>query len=173
MADPLTTPLQVLLDPDAAVLQARLQQRAASGSHFMPPALLASQLATLEYTEDELLLHVTSDGLMPGRDEQLGGDGNGQGCRDAEQEHQDTAAGASSASVITGARTAQNASCGAVLQGLAVRCDSRRAGAAGVQDEARDAPVEALSCDGEGMPSAGFPTAVDIVARVLSKLAGS
>ena len=36
----------------------RLQQRAAQGGHFMPPQLLASQLAALDYEEEELLLHV-------------------------------------------------------------------------------------------------------------------
>lgn len=53
--------LQVLLDPPVQLLESRLQRRAADGRHFMPPQLLASQLATLEYDEAELLLHVTSD----------------------------------------------------------------------------------------------------------------
>ncbi len=177
IADMLTTgscatPLQVLLDPDAAVLQARLQQRAAAGSHFMPPTLLASQLATLEYTEDELFLHVTSDGLMPGNDEQVDGRGIGQGCRDAEQGHKDATAGAS---VMTGARNVtQNTYCGSDVQGSDVSCDPGHAGAAAAQDEARYMPVEGLPCDGEGVPSPlGFPTAVDIVEMLLSKLADS
>mmetsp|Transcript_38663 Transcript_38663/g.86005 ORF Transcript_38663/g.86005 Transcript_38663/m.86005 type:complete len:280 (+) Transcript_38663:169-1008(+) len=38
----------VLLDPPMGVLEAHVQQRAAAGSHFMPPSLLRSQLATLE-----------------------------------------------------------------------------------------------------------------------------
>ena len=40
----------VFLDPDRALLAARVAQRA---SHFMPPALLASQIATLEPPVDE------------------------------------------------------------------------------------------------------------------------
>jgi hypothetical protein len=47
-AHPLS-PGQVLLDPPAPLLRARLAARAAAGSgHFMPPLLLESQLTALE-----------------------------------------------------------------------------------------------------------------------------
>lgn len=40
--------MQVLLNPPRAVLQARLEARAAAGGHFMPASLLDSQLQQLE-----------------------------------------------------------------------------------------------------------------------------
>lgn len=49
----------VLLDPDEAVLRARLDQRR---GHFMPPSLLTSQLATLELPSPaERILVLTRD----------------------------------------------------------------------------------------------------------------
>jgi gluconate kinase len=56
---------QVLLDPSPAELQRRLELRAAQGGHFMPPQLLASQLAALQYAEQELFMHVVAP--PPGR----------------------------------------------------------------------------------------------------------
>lgn len=54
--------LQVLLNPPRHELEQRLLRRAAAGGHFTPgAALLDSQLAVLEYEEDELLLHVRGD----------------------------------------------------------------------------------------------------------------
>lgn len=49
---------QVLLEPGLETLQANLAARAAEGSHFMPPSLLASQLAALRYRPEELLCHL-------------------------------------------------------------------------------------------------------------------
>lgn len=65
----------MLLSPPRALLEQRLQRRAAEGGHFTPgTALLDSQLAALEYHESELLLRVL--GWMksghPGRFGQLG-----------------------------------------------------------------------------------------------------
>lgn len=57
----------VLLDPPLHVLQQRLYARADEGAHFMPPSLLETQLAILEYEGDELFEHVTvgPDGTFP------------------------------------------------------------------------------------------------------------
>ena len=52
-------PPQVLLDPPCEVLERRLRQRA---GHFAPPALLDSQLRTLEWRDEELLLRVGGGG---------------------------------------------------------------------------------------------------------------
>lgn len=49
----------VLLDPGRAELEGRLRRRAEAGAHFMPPSLLASQLAALERPAHPLL-HVAS-----------------------------------------------------------------------------------------------------------------
>jgi gluconate kinase len=49
---------QVLLDPPRELLEERLQQRATAGAHFMPAALLDSQLAALQYEVEELYMHV-------------------------------------------------------------------------------------------------------------------
>jgi gluconate kinase len=54
--------LQVLLNPLQAELLLRLQQRAAAGSHFMPPSLLEPQLQQLSYTEDEMHMVFSSSG---------------------------------------------------------------------------------------------------------------
>lgn len=51
-----------LLQPPRGVLQQRLEARAALGLHFMPPALLQSQLDTLCVDDSELLLRVTASG---------------------------------------------------------------------------------------------------------------
>jgi gluconate kinase len=48
----------VLLDPPRQLLEQRLQQRATAGAHFMPAALLDSQLAGLQYESAELYMHV-------------------------------------------------------------------------------------------------------------------
>ena len=48
----------VLLDVPADELRQRLEARAAQDAHFMPPSLLASQLATLQVEDSELLLRV-------------------------------------------------------------------------------------------------------------------
>ena len=40
--------MQVLLQPNREALAKRVQERAASGSHFMPASLLESQLALVE-----------------------------------------------------------------------------------------------------------------------------
>ncbi|KAL4421263.1 hypothetical protein ABPG75_010554 [Micractinium tetrahymenae] len=54
----------VLLEPPAAALEARLAQRAAAGSHFMPASLLASQLGTLRYDPAELYLHFAEEAAL-------------------------------------------------------------------------------------------------------------
>jgi gluconate kinase len=54
--------LQVLLNPPREELLLRLQQRAAAGSHFMPPSLLESQLQQLRYSEDEMHMVFGSGG---------------------------------------------------------------------------------------------------------------
>lgn len=58
----------VLLDPPRPLLQQWLEERYAEGSHFMPPCLLDSQLAALQYSDSELWMHVTADdqGNYPG-----------------------------------------------------------------------------------------------------------
>jgi len=56
-------PAFVLLDVPPGVLEARVAARAAAGGHFMPPSLLASQLAALEVRDGDLLLRV---GAEPG-----------------------------------------------------------------------------------------------------------
>jgi len=53
--------LFVLWDPGAATLEAQVARRAQQGSHFMPPSLLATQLATLQYAESEWYLHIGGD----------------------------------------------------------------------------------------------------------------
>lgn len=61
--------MQVLLEPPQAVLEARLARRTAAGRHFMPPSLLASQLATLRYDPTELDIHfVAGAALQPPSD---------------------------------------------------------------------------------------------------------
>jgi hypothetical protein len=54
----------VLLNPPRAVLAGRLRARAATGQHFMPPALLYSQLEQLEVA-DPAELHARF-GELPG-----------------------------------------------------------------------------------------------------------
>lgn len=56
---------QVLLLPGRAELVARLQARAASGGHFMPPSLLDSQLAQLELPPDEHLAWRFEGDVLP------------------------------------------------------------------------------------------------------------
>lgn len=56
--------VQVLLNPPRAVLQARLEARAAAGAHFMPASLLESQLQQLQVT-DPTELHMCF-GCLPG-----------------------------------------------------------------------------------------------------------
>lgn len=52
-------PSQVFLDPPSHMVQQRLERRAAEGGHFTPgAALLDSQLKALQYSEDELWMHV-------------------------------------------------------------------------------------------------------------------
>ncbi|GAB4813045.1 hypothetical protein N2152v2_000091 [Parachlorella kessleri] len=51
----------ILLEPSREHLQRWVAQRAAAGAHFMPPSLLDSQLAALQYTPDELYCHVMGD----------------------------------------------------------------------------------------------------------------
>ncbi len=58
----------MLLDPSRVELEQRLQRRQESHSHFMPPSLLQSQLAILEYEENELAWHAVPNpatGLLP------------------------------------------------------------------------------------------------------------
>ena len=56
---PLSIAFALLLPPEA-VLAARLEARAAAGGHFMPPALLPSQLAALELGNDVIVFRDTA-----------------------------------------------------------------------------------------------------------------
>ena len=60
-------PLQAMLLPPDKMLQERVNQRAQQGTHFMPPALLADQLATLELppTSDDFFYCLPGAGLPP------------------------------------------------------------------------------------------------------------
>ena len=55
-------PRQALLLPPRAALERRLSERHAAGQHFMPPALLDSQLAALELEGPPEWLLVCRDG---------------------------------------------------------------------------------------------------------------
>lgn len=66
MLYPILLVLQVLVNPPRDVLLARLQARAAAGTHFMPASLLDSQLAQLDVPDpSELYMcfgsHIDSD----------------------------------------------------------------------------------------------------------------
>jgi gluconokinase len=47
----------VLLEPSLQELEQRVAERAAGGQHYMPPSLLPSQLAALQYEGQELAAH--------------------------------------------------------------------------------------------------------------------
>lgn len=52
----------VLLEPSRQQLQGWVEARSAKGGHFMPPSLLDSQLATLQYSEgEELYCRITGE----------------------------------------------------------------------------------------------------------------
>eukprot|EP00873_Tetraselmis_striata_P010391 jgi/Tetstr1/430655/TSEL_020448.t1 len=55
----------VLLAPSRGELMARVSKRAAEGSHFMPPALLESQLSTLEALPTQMLATFSNEEGQP------------------------------------------------------------------------------------------------------------
>lgn len=58
---PLSRVAFVLLEPSEHTLRERLAMRHAGGGHFMPPELLQSQLAALQYREEDLFMHFRGD----------------------------------------------------------------------------------------------------------------
>ena len=62
----------ILLEPSQEELAKRVEARGVSGAHFMPGSLLESQLQTLDYSSEELFMHLKPDsgtGMMPSPDE--------------------------------------------------------------------------------------------------------
>ncbi|KAG2422958.1 hypothetical protein HXX76_015629 [Chlamydomonas incerta] len=74
----------ILLQPGEDELRRRLAARAAAGGHFMPPALLGSQLAALDYQPGEMWAIVEPPGWRAQRRHQRGAQGEWDGKAEAE-----------------------------------------------------------------------------------------